>query len=212
MTRRAEKGKVKEQEPQKLFYIFYNDERWNNWLTSLNEADFEGDPDSEQMPEGLAMLYSFSEDITLSVLKIIKLWQNERFSKEDAQEKLAGVEAIVMSPLPEGKLEEVVGPIQLTLLVLFASCRRFMEGEFETDLKGLVKKGRALPEDQLEEALDCASHIGASVINGATCCSKFVKDDLENPTLFDEWLIEIETMSEAFKSLKKFDEEPGESS
>lgn len=212
MARRAEKGKVKEQEPQKLFYIFYNDERWNNWLTSLNEADFEGDPDSEQMPEGLAMLYSFSEDITLSVLKIIKLWQNERFSKEDALEKLAGVEAIVMSPLPEGKLEEVVGPIQLTLLVLFASCRRFMEGEFETDLKGLVKKGRALPEDQLEEALDCASHMGASVINGATCCNKFVKDDLENPTLFDEWLIEIETMSEAFKSLKKFDEEPGESS
>ena len=44
------------------------------------------------------------------------------------------------------------------------------------------------------------------------CCSKFVKDDLENPTLFDEWLIEIETMGEAFKSLKKFDEEPGESS
>lgn len=212
MAQRAEKGKAKEQEPQKLFYIFYNDERWNNWLSSLNEADFEGDPESEQMPEGLAMLYIFSEDITLSVLKIIKLWQNGRFSKEDAQNKLAAVEAIVMSPLPEGKLEESVGPIQLTMLVLFASCRQFLEGTFETDLKGLVKKGRSLPEDQLEEALDCASHIGASVINGATCCSKFVKDDLENPTLFDEWLIEIETMSEAFKSLKKFDEEPGESS
>lgn len=212
MARRAEKGKVKEQEPQKLFYIFYNEERWTNWLTSLNEADFEGDPESEEMPEGLSMLYIFSEDITLAVLKIVKLWQNERFTTEEAQDKITAVEAIVMSPLPEGKLEEYVGPIQLTMLVLFASCRRFLEGTFETDLKGLVKKGRSLPEDQLEEALDCASHIGASVINGAACCSKFVKDDLENPMLFDEWLIEIETMGEAYKSLKKFDEEAGESS
>ena len=33
---------------------------------------------------------------------------------------------------------------------------------------------------------------------------------MDNPSLFDEWLIEIDTMGNALKSLKKFDEEPGE--
>ena len=37
-----------------------------------------------------------------------------------------------------------------------------------------------------------------------------MKDDLENPTLFDEWLIECERMFEAMGSLKNFDESTGE--
>ena len=44
----------------------------------------------------------------------------------------------------------------------------------------------------------------------ATCCSKFVKDDPEQTTLFDEWLIECERMSEAMASLKNFDESTGD--
>ena len=31
---------VKEEAPLKLFYIFYSQERWDNWITALNEADF----------------------------------------------------------------------------------------------------------------------------------------------------------------------------
>jgi hypothetical protein len=62
----------------------------------------------------------------------------------------------------------------------------------------------------MEKALDIAASIGANVINGASCCGKYVKDDLEQPTLFDEWLIEVETMNEALGTLKNFDEEAGE--
>ena len=57
-----------------------------------------------------------------------------------------------------------------------------------------------------------AAEIGANVINGAACCSKYIKDDIEQPGLFDEWLIEIESMHEAMGSLKNFDEEAGEAS
>ena len=62
----------------------------------------------------------------------------------------------------------------------------------------------------MEEALDTAANIGASVIDGASCCGKFVKDDIESPTLFDEWLIECERMNEAMTSLKNFDESTGD--
>jgi len=75
------KKSAKTEEPMKLFYIFYSDERWNNWLSSLREADFEGDPDAEEMPPGFQTLQSFVEDITISVLKIVKLYQNERFQR-----------------------------------------------------------------------------------------------------------------------------------
>ena len=210
-TDMAKKAKAKQAEPMKLFYIFYNQERWDNWIKTLEGADFEP-AEGEDVSEGEQMLYSFTEDITLSVLKIIRLYQNGRFTKEEATEKLDDVELIVMTGLPEGELEDVIGSLQLSLLVLFTACRKYLEGGFDKDIKTLVKKGRALDEENLEEAREVAANIGAAVVDGATCCAKYIKDDAENPGLFDEWLIEIETMSNAMKSLAKFDEEPGEAS
>jgi len=76
-TDMAKKARAKQAEPMKLFYIFYNQERWDNWLTTLEGADFEP-AEGEEVSEGEQMLYSFTEDITLSVLKIIRLYQNDR--------------------------------------------------------------------------------------------------------------------------------------
>lgn len=207
------KGKsVKEEEPMKLFYIFYNQERWDNWINTLKESDFEIDPESEEMPEGFRTLYNFAMDITLSVLKIIKLFKNDRFTKDEALEKLNEVEVIVMCDVSHPEIEEYVESLQLSLLALFASCRTYLEGEYKTDIKALVKEGRAAVEEDMEKALEIAAEIGASVINGATCCGKYVKDNIESPSLFDEWLIEIEGMNEAMSSLKNFDEVAGEAS
>ena len=203
-------SKKTEEEPLKLFYIFYNQERWDNWLRTLQESSFEVDPKSEELPEGFRVLDGFSVDITLEVLKIIRLYQNKRFSREEALDKLSQVEAIVMSAAPEGDLEEIVEILQLPKLVLFAGCRKYLEGGFDKDIKTLVKKGRDQIDKDMETALESAASIGAGVIDGATCCGKYVKDDLENPTLFDEWLIECERMSEAMISLKSFDESTGE--
>ena len=202
--------KPSDSEPLRLFYIFYNQERWNNWLKTISEASFEIDPKSDDMPEGFRLLDSFSVDISLEVLKIVKLYQNKRFTREEALDKLSEVETIIMSAAPPGDLEEIVEILQLQKLVLFASCRRYIGGQFDKDIKSLVKKGRDLIDKDTEQALEVASHIGASVIGGASCCGKYVKDDLENPTLFDEWLIECERVSEAMASLKDFDETTGE--
>ena len=210
MARKAGKSAAAEP-PLKLFYIFYNQERWNNWLGTLADADFEGDG-GDDLPEGIAMLYAFSEDITLSVLKIVRLWQNERFQAGEALKKIDDVETIVLSELPDGPLVELVGPVQESVLVLFAACRRFIAGDYDKDVKALVKRGRALAAQGADETLEVAAEIGAAVIGGAACCARYVKDDIEDPTLFDDWLVEIETMGEAMKSLKNFDEEPGESS
>jgi hypothetical protein len=199
-----------EAEPLKLFYIFYNQERWDNWLKTLKESSFEVDPKSDELPEGFRILDGFSVDITVSVLKIIKLYQNKRFTFEEAVDKLTDVEKIVMSPAPEGELGELVEILQLPKLALFASCRLYLAGGFEKDIKVLVKKGRSEIDKDMETALETVSHIGAAVIDGASCCSKFVKDDIEQTTLFDEWLIECERMGEAMVSLKNFDETTGD--
>src|SRR5208283_735447 len=151
----AKKSSKKEEEaPLKLFYIFYNQERWDNWVKSLSEASFEIDPKSEEMPEGFRVLDSFSVDITLEVLKIIKLFQNKRFSSEEAQEKLVQVEAIVMAAAPSGDLEELIEILQLPKLVLFASCRKYLVGGFDKDIKTLVKKGRDTIDKDMEQALE----------------------------------------------------------
>jgi len=208
MAKKASKST--ESEPLKLFYIFYNQERWDNWLKTLREADFEGDPKRDQMPEGLRLLDGFTEDVTLSVMKIIKLFQNKRFSKEESLEKIAQVEAIVMAPAPDEEIAGIVETIQLPKLVLFAGSRKFLTGEFEKDIKTLIKKGRTLSEKDMEQALEAAAHIGASVIAGTSCCGKYIKDDIEDPTPFDEWLFECERMYEGMASLKNFDESVGD--
>lgn len=199
-----------EAEPLRLFYIFYNQERWDNWIKTLGESSFEADPKSDELPEGFRILDGFSVDITVSVLKIIKLYQNKRFTLDEAAEKLSQVETIVMSAAPEGDLGEIIEILQLPKLVLFASCRLYLAGGFEKDIKTLVKKGRSEIEGDMEKALETAANIGASVIDGASCCSKYVKDDIEQTTLFDEWLIECERMGEAMVSLKNFDESVGD--
>lgn len=203
-------SKKTEEEPLKLFYIFYNQERWDNWLKTLGESSFEVDPKSEEMPEGFRILDGFSVDITLAALKVIKLYQNNRFSKDETFDKLSHIEAIVMSAPPKGELEELVEILQLPKLALFAGCRKYLSGEFDKDIKTLVKKGRDQIEKDMELSLESAANIGAAVIDGAACCGKYVKDDLENPTLFDEWLIECERMNEAMSSLKNFDESTGD--
>jgi hypothetical protein len=203
-------SKKTEEEPLKLFYIFYNQERWDNWLKTLGEASFDVDPKSDDLPEGFRILDGFSVDITLSVLKIIKLCQNNRLTKDEAFDKISQIEAIVMSASPPGDLEELVGILQLPKLALFAGCRKYLQGEFDKDIKVQIKKGREQIEKDMELALESAANIGAAVIDGAACCGKYVKDDPENPTLFDEWLIECERMNEAMTSLKNFDESTGD--
>jgi hypothetical protein len=207
--KKATTAKEKEQ-PLKLFYIFYNQERWDNWIATLRQSSFETAEDSEEMPEGFQVLYNLSMDVTLAVLKIVKLYQNERFSKEEALEKLNQVEMIVMGEVQDDEIEGYLESLQLSMLVLFAGCRKFLDGEYPTDIKSLVKEGKKAVDEDMENALDIAASIGANVINGATCCGKYVKDTLDQPTLFDEWLIEIESMSEAMVSLKNFDEAAGE--
>jgi hypothetical protein len=211
MAKKKEKA-VKEEETLKLFYIFYNQERWDNWITTLRESDFTVKPGSEDMPEGYTTLYNFSLDITIEVLKIIRLFQNNRFSKEESLQKLNQVEAIVMSDVKDEIIDEYVESLQLSILVLFAGCKRFIEGQYSNDIKTLVKDGKKAGDENLETALDIAAEIAANVINGAACCGKYIKDDIEQPGLFDEWLIEIESMHEAMASLKNFDEEAGEGS
>jgi len=211
MAKKKEKT-VKGEEPLKLFYIFYNQERWDNWINTIRESDFTVKDGSEEMANGFSTLYNFSMDINIEVLKIIRLFQNNRFSKEEALLKLNQVESIIMADVKDETIEEYIESLQLSMLVLFAGCKRFLEGTYSTDIKTLVKDGKKAGDENLETALDIAAEIAANVINGVACCGKYIKDDIDQPGLFDEWLIEIESMHEAMVSLKNFDEEAGEAS
>ena len=202
---------AQDEAPLKLFYIFYSQERWENWIKALSEADFEGSGDDEEMPEGFQMLSSFNQDICIEVLKIIKLFQNNRFSKDEAIQRISDVEEIVLNQAVEGDLEEVIASLQFSMLVLFAASKKFIEGGFDEDIKALVKKGKSIDEEQMEEILEVAATIGANVINGKSCCGRYIKES-DDPGMFDEWLIEVETINEALVTLKNFDEEAGETS
>jgi len=209
--KKKDAASAQDEAPLKLFYIFYSQERWENWIKALSEADFEGSANDEEMPEGFQLLSSFNQDICIEVLKIIKLFQNNRFSMEEALKRISDVEEIVLNQAVEGEIEEVIASLQFSMLVLFAASKKFLEGGFDEDIKALVKKGKAIDEEQMEEILEVAATIGANVINGKSCCGRYIKES-DDPGLFDEWLIEVETINEALATLKNFDEEAGETS
>ena len=206
----AKKKGTQEEAPLKLFYIFYSKERMENWIRTLQELSFSGDPSSEDPPEGLLALSRFAEDITIEVLKIVRLYQKSRFGRDEAMQRMREVEATVMSEVRDGEIGDVLESLQLSLLVLFSACRKFIEGKVEKDVKAAVKRARALSPDELEKTLEIAGGIGAAVIGGAPCCEKFMPDDPGKTTLLDDWLVEIETIRDAMKSLKDFDESTGE--
>jgi hypothetical protein len=206
----AKKKGTQEEAPLKLFYIFYSKERMENWIRTLQELSFSGDPSCEEPPEGILALARFAEDITIEVLKIIRLFQNGRFGRDEAMQRMREVEATVMSEIRDGEIGDVLESLQLSLLVLFSACRKSIDGKFEKDAKALVKRARALPPEEMEKSLEIAGEIGAAVIGGAPCCEKFMLDDPGKTTLLDDWLVEIETMRDAMKSLKDFDESTGE--
>lgn len=209
-AKKSKKTKVPEEAP-KLFYIFYNQERWDNWLSSIRDADFDGSEDSDEMPEGFRLLDGLSDDITLAVIKIIRLYQNERIDLAEARTKLTGVEEIIMAEVTEEEIAEIISSMQISMMVLFASAHKYLEQIYPAadEIKGLVKDGRKVVDNDLEKALDIASSIGSAVINGASCCGRYVKDT-DEPTMFNEWLVEVERMADALKSLKNFDEVAGE--
>ncbi|HJJ55176.1 MAG TPA: DUF2150 family protein, partial [Methanocorpusculum sp.] len=105
----------------------------------------------------------------------------------------------------------IIGSMQVSMVVLFSAAQKYLEGSFPAPetIKDLVKEGRKVVDKDPEKALDIASSIGSAVINGTTCCGKYVKDT-DEPTLFDEWLVEVERIADAMKSLKDFDEVAGE--
>jgi len=181
---RKKSGKDKS-EPQSTLYYFYTQERWDNWLKTLEEMDFEGDPESEEMPEGLKSLSNFTQDINVSVLKIMKLFLKGNYGAETALGKLNEVEEIVMANAPEGELTDIIEGIQLRFLVLFLACKKVIAGDAEGDIKTLVKEG--------------------------SCCGKYLRGDMDEPDFFDDWLIEIDEMGASLKTLKNFDEQFGDS-
>ena len=197
-------------EPQSVLYYFYTQERWDNWLKTLEEMSFDEDPDSEDMPEGLHSLNNFTEDINVSVLKIVKLFQNGSYSAPTATEKLNEVEAIIMGPIPDSEIADIIAGVQMRFLVLFAACKKLFEGSASGEIKDLVKDGRALGDEKAEESLEVAATIGALVLDGGSCWGKYLRGDFEEPCLFDDWLIEVDEMGTAMKTLKNFEEQFGE--
>jgi len=204
------KKKKDKVEPQSVLYYFYTQERWDNWMNTLMEMDFEGDPESDEMPEGLSALDNFTKDINVSVLKVVKIFQNNGYDAATALEKMNEVEEIIMGEVPENELNDIIQGLQMRFLVLFLSCKKYINGEVPSEaIKDLVKSGRDIGDEDPEKALGIASDIGASVLDGGSCCGKYLRGDFEEPTMFDDWLIEVDDMGEAMKSLKKFDEEFG---
>ena len=78
---------------------FYTEERWQNWLTRIEEEEF--DPDDE---DSYRLLWNLQEDAAIAVAKILAAYEEERLDDDETVEELERLRDIVLA---EPELEDV---------------------------------------------------------------------------------------------------------
>jgi hypothetical protein len=78
---------------------FYTEERWQNWLTRIEEEEF--DPDDE---DSYRLLWNLQEDAAIAVAKILSAYEEDRLDDDETVEELERLRDIVLA---EPELEDV---------------------------------------------------------------------------------------------------------
>ncbi len=199
---------------KEMFYEFYTEKRWENWLNRIKEANFSLENESEN---DVLIFVNMTDDVILACLKVIARFDKEALSAEEADEQIEMIQDIVMAEVPSisEDADMMIYSVQDSLGCALFAFRLYIEGEYNVDanIEELIEEAfEAAEEDDIDKSFDIIAYIGSSVIAGAffddETMANISDERLELPTV--NWLDGIETISAAMAgsdSYKNFDEE-----
>lgn len=150
---------------------FYTQKRWLNWMNKVKDSNFKL-TESEDKNSGAVFIY-IMDDVVLACLKVIARCEREIITPEDAISEIAAVRSIVFQD-HESLGEDadlMLESLKTSLAAVFVSSQRYIAGNFdrESPLQELVQKAIAAEQQEnLDEAFDLLSQVGARVIGGET--------------------------------------------
>lgn len=182
---------------------FYSQERWDNWLDRLEEADLDDEEETSRL------YLNLQNDAAIAVAKVLRAHRDDRLDLDEAIDELEDIRDIVLAD-PELEDEEslmLIDAIQTSLLCVFVSIDRYLADEpagVEDVTARIDAAVEAEEAENFDDALAHAAEIGAAIIEGerfdlSQC------EDLEYG-LVAEWLGGLDSLQEAMQGPKVVEE------
>jgi hypothetical protein len=179
---------------------FYTEERWQNWLTRIEEEEF--DPDDE---DSYRLLWNLQEDAAIAVAKILSAYEEESLDEDEAVDELERLRDIVLA---EPDLEDVdeeklmlVETVQTRLNCALYAAEEYVVGgvpEEEATIEDYVfAAADAEDEENLDAAFGYLIKAGTRIVDGDEL-DVSVAEDLELG-LVSEWVDGLVSLQSAMR-------------
>lgn len=185
---------------------FYSQERWDNWLSRIEEADIDDESEASRL------FLNLQSDATIAIAKIVSAYESAEIDAETAADELATVHAIVLADatLENEDAEMLIEAVQTSLICPFLAADEYLtEGPDDADAS-MRELYEAASEAEAEEAFDSAlsymTTIGTRVIDGEELDVNPEAVELEYG-LVTEWLGGLDSLQEALEGPKVVEDE-----
>jgi hypothetical protein len=148
---------------------FYTEKRWLNWMNKVKDSNFKLTEEDDKN-SGAVFIY-IMDDVVLACLKVIARCEHTVIAPEAALDEIMAIRSIVFTE-NESMGEDadlMLESLKTSLAAVFVSSQRYIIGIFDriSPLEEMVAKAVAAEQaENLDEAFDLLSQVGARVIGG----------------------------------------------
>ena len=188
---------------------YYTEERWQNWLSRVDEEDL--DPESE---ESARLLFNMQDDAAIAVAKVISAYKDGTVDEETALAELRDIGEIVLSEA-EFESEEkliLIDGVQMSLRCVFAAAEEYVAGgpAPEGTIREHVEAAVAAEEEEdLDTAFAHTVQAGTLVIEDDDELDVTVLEDIEYG-LVSDWVSGLDSLQSALADPEVIEEEDDE--
>jgi hypothetical protein len=148
---------------------FYTQKRWLNWMNKVKDSNFKL-TEVDEKNSGAVFIY-IMDDVVLACLKVIARCEREIITPEEAIAEIAAIRSIIFQDHESlgDDADLMLESLKTSLAAVFVSGQRYIVGSFdhESSIDDLVKRAiDAEQQENLDEAFDLLSQVGARVIGG----------------------------------------------
>lgn len=182
---------------------FYSQERWDNWLARLEEADLDDEEESSRL------YLNLQNDAAIAVAKVLRALEDDRLELEEALGELEDIRDIVLAEpsLEDDEALMLIDAVQTSMLCVFVSIDRYLAEEPPAvdDVDNRVDAAVAAEaEEDFDTALAHVAEVGAAIIEGERF--DLAPDEDAEFGLVAEWLGGLDSLQEALQGPKVVEE------
>ncbi|MCL9816701.1 DUF2150 family protein [Natronocalculus amylovorans] len=184
---------------------FYSEERWQNWLTRVEEEEL--DPENE---DSARLLINLQDDAAIAVVKVLTAFDDDRIDEELAVSKLGEIREIVLAQVEFEDEEKtiLIDGVQTSLVPVFYAAEEFIiageSGDAPVD-EYIAAAADAEASEELDAALSYIVQAGTLIIAGEEL-DMSIAEELEYG-LVAEWVNGLDSLQSALSDPEVVEED-----